>query len=158
MIFATVGTQLPFDRLVGALDAIAARLDEEIIAQVGVSTGTWRNLTLRAKLPPTEFERCFAAARVVVAHAGVGTILSARRLAKPLIVVPRRHAFGEHRNDHQLATAKHVEGLRGVHVAWEVDEIGPLLRAPALEPASEAPSAARDALVARLRGFLAETG
>lgn len=157
MIFATVGTQLPFDRLIDALDAIAPELDEPIVAQTGVTAGTWPNLTVHAALPPAEFERRFADARVVVAHAGVGTILSAKRLGKPLIIVPRRHGFGEHRNDHQLATAKHVEGLRGVHVAWEVNEIAPLLRAPALEPASEAPSPARDALVARLRGFLAET-
>lgn len=33
MIFATVGTQAPFDRFVKLLDKIAPELEEEIIAQ-----------------------------------------------------------------------------------------------------------------------------
>lgn len=109
MIFVTVGTQLPFTRLIDAMDEIAGRLDEEIIAQTGPGEGNWSNLDCRKNLEPEEFGKLFSAARVIVAHAGIGTILSARSRRKPLILLPRRFSFGEHRNDHQMATAGQVK-------------------------------------------------
>ena len=116
MIFATVGTQLPFPRLIEALDRIAAESGAEIIAQTGPFDGAAPHLTCHGGLSPQEFEAHFTVARVVVAHAGIGTILSAKRYGKPLVLLPRRHALGEHRNDHQQATAKQVETLPGVYV------------------------------------------
>ena len=155
MIFATVGTQLPFPRLIDALEALAPELGEEVIAQIGASEGTWPNLDIRRQLTPAEFEKIFTTARVIVAHAGIGTILSAKRWGKPLIILPRRHGLGEHRNDHQLATARQVESLPGIHVAWEAADLGPLLARPDLTPASDAPSPSHAALIARLRTFIA---
>lgn len=155
MIFATVGTQLPFPRLIDALAALAPDLGEEVIAQIGASEGTWPNLDIRRQLTPAEFEKIFTTARVIVAHAGIGTILSAKRWGKPLIILPRRHGLGEHRNDHQLATARQVESLPGIHVAWEAADLGPLLARPDLTPASDAPSPSHAALIARLRTFIA---
>ncbi|MCR9130800.1 MAG: glycosyltransferase family 28 protein [Alphaproteobacteria bacterium] len=155
MIFATVGTQLPFPRLIDALEALAPDLGEEVIAQIGASEGTWPNLDIRRQLTPAEFEKIFTTARVIVAHAGIGTILSAKRWGKPLVILPRRHGLGEHRNDHQLATARQVESLPGIHVAWEAADLGPLLTLPDLTPASDAPSPSHAALIARLRTFIA---
>lgn len=161
MILATVGTQLPFPRLMDALDALAPELGEEILAQTGARgpgngpDGAWPGLDTRESLTPAEFEAAFTAARVIVAHAGIGTILSARRWNKPLVILPRRHALGEHRNDHQLATARQVESLTGIHVAWEAADLGPLLRQPELTPADDTPSPSYAALLDRLRGFIA---
>lgn len=155
MIFATVGTQLPFPRLIDALDALAPRLGEEVIAQVGASQGHWPALDIRRSLTPSEFEAAFTGARVVVAHAGIGTILSAKRWARPLVILPRRHALGEHRNDHQIATARQVETLPGIHVAWEAADLEALLARRDLTPANETPSPSHAALVARLRAFIA---
>jgi len=159
VIFVTVGTQLPFARLIDAMAALAPELGETITAQVGADAdpARWPALDIRTRLAPAEFEALFSEARVVVAHAGIGTILSAKRLGKPLVILPRRHAQGEHRNDHQLATARQVEKLPGIHVAWEVGELGPLLSSPGLEAASETRSPSHDALIARLKSFIAES-
>lgn len=154
MIFATVGTQLPFLRLIDALNALAPDLGEPVIAQVGASEGNWPALDLRRTLTPAEFEQVFTAARVVVAHAGIGTILSAKRYGRPLVILPRRHALGEHRNDHQLATARQVERLAGIHVAWDTADLAGLLTRPDLEPAGDRPSPSHAALVARLKAFI----
>jgi len=154
VIFATVGTQLPFPRLIDALDALAPTLDEPVVAQIGASKGTWPHLDIRESLTPAEFEETFAAARVVVAHAGIGTILSARKMGKPLVLLPRRHALGEHRNDHQLATARQVAALPGMHVAWEAGDLEALLSGPALAPATQAQSPSHAALLDRLRDFI----
>ena len=77
MIFATVGTQLPFPRMMAALDAAAPALDEEIVAQTGPDETGWPALTCHEFLNPKEFDALFQQARVVCAHAGIGTILSA---------------------------------------------------------------------------------
>lgn len=154
MIFATVGTQLPFARLINALDGLVPTLGEEVVAQVGASEGAWPNLDIRRSLTPAEFEDTFTSARVVVAHAGIGTILSAKRYGKPLVILPRRHALGEHRNDHQLATARQVESLPGIHVAWETEDLARLLQTPDLPCATEAQSPSHAALIARLKDFI----
>ncbi|MBE9640454.1 glycosyltransferase [Salipiger mangrovisoli] len=160
MIFATVGTQLPFPRLIDALEALAPELGEAVIAQTGLAAGSWPHLDVRPRLAPKDFAAIFEAARVVVSHAGVGSILSARRYRKPLIVMPRRLALGEHRNDHQMATARHVEGLHGVHVAWEAEELRELLRRPGLEAAAEKTdlSPSHSALIQRVQAFIREAG
>lgn len=155
MIFATVGTQLPFPRLFSALNALAPDLGEEVIAQTGPNAGNWSNLNMRERLAPSDFEQFFSSARIVVAHAGIGTILSAKRHGRPLVILPRRYKLGEHRNDHQLATARQVEKLPGIHVAWETDGLAPLLKTPGLAAATEAQSPSHAALIARLQEFIA---
>ncbi len=117
MIFATVGTQLPFDRLLLALDTWAALHPEvPVIAQTGRSSRTYAHLQTCAHLDQQAFAATFAAARVVVAHAGMGTILTALDLGKPLILMPRRADLGEHRNDHQQDTAAEMARLSNVTV------------------------------------------
>jgi UDP-N-acetylglucosamine transferase subunit ALG13 len=46
----------------------------------------------------------------------MGTILSAAELGKPVILMPRRAKFGEHRNDHQQDTALEMARLSNVTV------------------------------------------
>lgn len=154
MIFVVTGTQLPFPRLITAMDALAPSLDEKVIAQVGPDTTPRLNLETHATLPPAQFEALFNEARVVVAHAGIGSVLSAKRARRPLIVVPRRFDLGEHRNDHQLATAKEVEGLTGVRVAWEVEDLPALLQVKESPPATPEPGPLADGLITRLRNFI----
>lgn len=121
MIFVTTGTQLPFTRLVKAMNTLALKLDEQVVAQVGPDPdiGTYGNLTIHPKLTPQMFEKLFTEARVIVAHAGIGTILSAQRHQKPLVIVPRRFDLGEHRNDHQSATARELEKRIKLCVVWD---------------------------------------
>lgn len=154
MIFATVGTQLPFPRLIDALDALAPDLDEEIVAQVGPSDRTWANIRTHATLPPGEFQDLFRTARLVVAHAGIGSILSARQWQKPLVILPRRLTMGEHRNDHQIATARQVADLAGIHVAWQVEDIPGLLRDTTLPAPQPAQGHSHGALIGRLKTFI----
>lgn len=132
MIFVTVGTQLPFDRLIGAMQDHAAQSDEPVVAQTGhLPPGDpWPALEAHATLPPERFAELMRAARIVVGHAGIGTVLSAAEHDRPLVVLPRRADLGEHRNDHQLATARRLEGRAGLHVAWETGALGAILSDP----------------------------
>jgi len=111
MIFLTLGTQLPFDRLVAALDAWCAQsgCGGQVVAQIpdpGPGGHRPRHFTATRWMAPAEYAATARAATVIVSHAGMGTIITALDLARPLIVMPRRADLGEHRNDHQIATAR----------------------------------------------------
>lgn len=147
MIFVTIGTQLPFHRLVAAMDQIARELDEHIVAQIGADSDAYPNLELRHRLPPDHFEALVAEARIIVAHAGIGTILAARRHCKPLILMARRHDLGEHRNDHQVATLAALAGQPGIYPAAEPEDLARLLRRRDLVPAESTPGPDLDKLI-----------
>ncbi len=102
MIFATVGTQAPFDRFVRIVDGIAKEISEEVVVQAFRDTYAPQNVRSVDFLPPDEFNELFGKARLIVAHAGMGTIISAMRQGKPIIVFPRIASLGEHRNEHHL--------------------------------------------------------
>ncbi len=124
MIFVTVGTQLPFDRLIRAVDAWAdAKAHADVFAQVGDGGFTPMNIDSVPHLRPTLFEHQIQDASVVVAHAGMGTILTCLDLGKPLLILPRRSNLGEHRNDHQLATAARFCRHPSIRVAEDEEQI-----------------------------------
>lgn len=154
MIFVTTGTQLPFPRLIEAMDRLAPDLSEEVVAQVGPDPNTRTHISTHATLAPAAFEQYFREARVVVAHAGIGSILSAKKWHQPLIMVPRRHALGEHRNDHQLATAREIEGRSGFYVAWQTEDLAALLAGPALSAPDAALDHSAEQLLDRVRRFI----
>jgi UDP-N-acetylglucosamine transferase subunit ALG13 len=94
---------------------------------------------------------------VVVAHAGMGTILTCLELGKPILIFPRQAALGEQRNDHQLATAERFRERGDVHVAMEEDELAALLdRVDNLKAAARLGSRASDELLTAIRAFIGE--
>ena len=123
-IFATVGTQLPFDRLIRELDALAESKPEfDVVAQIGTSSYEPRHMAWSRTVSESQFRKHVSDCDAIVAHAGMGTIISAMDDGKRVIVMPRRAEYGEHRNDHQLATAKrlgHLQGLAVVHSGQEL--------------------------------------
>jgi len=53
----------------------------------------------------------------------MGSILSALHHEKPIIVMPRRASLGEQRNEHQLATAKHMSRLGKIVVSFDEEDL-----------------------------------
>ncbi|MBT3140450.1 hypothetical protein DS909_00825 [Phaeobacter gallaeciensis] len=124
MIFATVGTQLPFDRLLTGLDSWAERNpNTQVFAQCGLSKARVSHIDTTPTLGVSAFRRHFEAASLIVAHAGMGTILTAAELGKPVILLPRRACFNEHRNDHQQDTAKEMSRLSNVTVVQDQEAL-----------------------------------
>lgn len=123
MIFVTTGAQMPFDRLVRAVDGWAGGTGREAFAQIGDAGYEPRHLEWTRFLPPAEFRARLDQASAVVAHAGMGTIIRCLELGKPILVMPRRASLGETRNDHQVATAKRFRALGMVRVANDEGEL-----------------------------------
>lgn len=105
------------------MDDLAPILSHRVTAQIGDSAVKPKNMEADQRLDAERFEDLAARASLIVSHAGIGSVLLARRLNKPILIMPRRAALGEHRNDHQLGTAKKLEGAPNVFVAWEADDL-----------------------------------
>ena len=158
MILVTVGMQLGFDRLIEAMDAIAPTLDMPIIAQTGLGSYEPTHMESREKIAPSEFERLVSEARVIVSHAGIGTVLTAQRLSTPIVLFPRRFDFGEHRNDHQVATVRNLEGRQGVLIAYDAEDLaGQIAEAMNMAGSGAVVSATKARLQAAIVSFI-ETG
>lgn len=156
MIFVTVGTDQPFDRMVKVVDAWAAKHGRtDLFAQIG--EGGWKPTSIPSVqfLTPVEFKARFAAARVVVSHAGMGTILSALHHGKPILVMPKKASLGEQRNEHQLATAKRMMSMGHVSVAFDENELREKLdQLDELVPQDRISPVASGPLVAEIRRFV----
>ncbi|MEJ6002087.1 glycosyltransferase [Paucibacter soli] len=159
MIFLTVGSQMPFDRLVQAVDAWAGmHPDVPVVAQVGRGAAATQHVRRHEVLDPTAFRRCVQEAALLVAHAGMGSVLTGLELGKPMLLLPRLGALRETRNDHQVATLKWLRDKPGVHAAFDVAALQAALdhwqELAMTAGAAAAPSPAQHRLVATLRGFI----
>ena len=129
-LFVTVGAQMPFDRLVRAIDAWAgAHPDDVVFAQVGANEYSPKNIEAVGSLSPEAFARAIDSADAVVGHAGIGTLFAALERSKPIVVLPREASRQETRNDHQSATARRFADRDGVLVAASEDRLAETLEA-----------------------------
>ena len=158
MIFVTIGSMFPFDRMIRAMDAWAEAeaQGEEIFAQIGSGTFEPLHMTWVRRLDRPDYAAAVARSRLVVAHAGIGSIVSAAEVGKPIVVLPRRAAFGEHTSDHQVETVSRLHGRPGVHVAETEGDLAGCITAVADAGAHGAQMAktADPAFIARLRRFI----
>ena len=156
MIFVTTGTQTPFDRLLRAVDAWAqTRTRPDLFAQIG--RGAWkpRHIEHVDLLDPHAYDQRIRECSLVVSHAGMGSILSALLHAKPVLVMPKLARMGEHRNEHQTATARRLGAMGVIHVAWNEAELHEQLdRHDRLAAPSAIGPHASDRLLRRLRDFI----
>lgn len=155
-LFVTVGTQFPFDRLVRCVDEwLESHREVQAFAQVGPTAFKPRNMEYGPFIDAERCRREAAQASVIIAHAGMGSILTALELGKPIIVMPRHAALDEHRNDHQHSTAQHMLAQGRVIVAF--DEAHLLEKLNHLDSFYESPAIHRHAsprLLGALRRFV----
>ena len=124
MIFVTVGAQMPFDRMITIVDRWAgSHSSEDCFAQIGDSSYQPRNMMFERDLSPLDYEEKVKSSRLIVAHAGMGSILTAMRMRKPILIFPRRAELQETRNNHQVATIRHFGALDGVYIAEDEDDL-----------------------------------
>lgn len=111
---------MPFDRMVRVVDTWAREYRRsDVFAQIGRTSWRPSHIAYSEFLDPKEFTQRFSESSIIIAHAGMGTILSALRYEKPILVMPRKAHLGEQRNDHQLATAQRLLDLGKVNVAFD---------------------------------------
>lgn len=156
VIFVTVGAQMAFDRMVRAVDEWAEKCGRsDVFAQIGPTDYTPRHIEHVGFLEPPQFAERAREASVIVAHAGMGSIITALTLGKPILVMPRRGDLRETRNDHQVATAKRLSELGKVAVAMDERELVERLgRLDELRATGAIGPFAQDSLLAAIRGVV----
>jgi UDP-N-acetylglucosamine transferase subunit ALG13 len=160
VIFVTIGSVFPFDRMIRAVDAWAAgNPRHEMLAQIGMGGYEPRHMPWVRRLDRAEYEAAAARARLLVAHAGMGSVITAGRLAKPIVILPRRRALGEHNTDHQADTAAWLGTRPGIWVAEDETALGARIEAALARPeggmetlSPHAPAAFTDRLRAAILG------
>ena len=157
MIFVTVGSMMPFDRLIQAMDRWTLdRGETQTFAQIGGGEPP-RHMQWARSVTPAEFSDLIAKATVIVAHAGMGSIISAAEAGKSIVIMPRYATLKEHTTDHQVHTASRLLGRPGIHVAMSEAEL-PESIDEAMGAVGSAhqylPRTAPDAFVSRIRGLL----
>jgi len=141
MIFASVGSStIPFDRLLRALECMET--DEDLVVQTGVSTVRPCRAKVLDYVGYDEFVALIRSARVVVTHAGAGSVITALGEGKRPIVVPRRAAQREAVDDHQVAFARRAAELGLVTLVEDVSLLEAALREnePSLARSGSEPS------------------
>lgn len=143
MILVITGThEQQFDRLMRAVESLPS--GEEIVVQTGHCTVTPANARAHGFLPFEEVMRLMREARVVVTHAGTGTVMSALEAGKTPVVAARLKKYGEHVDDHQLDLVQSLADIGlivpfndGDNLAAKISEAAGRTGQRAIQPADE---------------------
>lgn len=105
MTLVILGTQdKTFERLLKAVEKQIklGNLKGDVIVQAGSTKYESKCMKIFDYISMEKFDEYIKEADLVIAHGGVGTILSSVRKNKKVIAVPRLSKYKEHENDHQL--------------------------------------------------------
>ena len=158
-VFVTVGSMLPFDRLTLAMDAwAAANPAATVVAQVGEGGCEPKAMRFSTMLEPERYRAECAAADVIVSHVGMGTVITAAELNRPLVAMARQRALGEVTSDHQSATAVWLRDRPGVFVVEGTESLaGAIAAASSTGGVRDLGQSSRDQLIGCVRDFLKNT-
>ena len=84
---------------------------------------------------------------------GIGGESAIANLGKRVIVMPRRAALGEHRNEHQLATVARLGHLAGLEIVHEPADLGAALAGNRVHAVGASSAATNPELIAAVRQF-----
>ena len=105
MILVLLGTQNnSFHRL---LEEVQKCIDEEtikdkVVVQAGSTKFESDDMEIFNLIEQNKFNELIEQANIIITHGGVGSIVTAVKLGKKVIAVPRLRKYGEHVNDHQI--------------------------------------------------------
>ena len=105
MILVLLGTQNnSFHRLLEEIEKNieAGNIEDKVVVQAGFTKYESDKMEIFDMIPQEELNKLLKEADLVITHGGVGSIMSAVKLGKKVIAVPRLKKYGEHVNDHQI--------------------------------------------------------
>ncbi len=128
MIFVTAGTErFPFDRLIQAVDVLQGSLNgEDVFMQTG-SSSYQPSCPYEHFIPYHDFCEKILEARIVISHAGAGTLLMCEDLGKVPVMLARQGDLGEHVDDHQQMLARRMADQGRIILADRAEDIPELI-------------------------------
>jgi len=153
VILVTTGSSgAPFDRLLDVVERFD--VDEEVVVQHGPSAIRPRGATCVEFLPFGRLSELIGRARLVVAHAGVGSILVCIARGRVPIVVPRLAHLGEVVDDHQLVLARRLGAAGSVVCVEDPAALPPLVGLHHAAADASAVPARGEAIVGDMKAYL----
>jgi UDP-N-acetylglucosamine transferase subunit ALG13 len=149
MILITVGiSDLPFDRLIAAADALATG-GEMVVAQCGAARVRPKRAVCFDYLPFVELQEWVSKARVVVCHAGIGSLALCLSTGRHPVVVPRLRRLRECIDEHQLTFGRRLAELGLITLIEDISDLAEAVRsAPTRQRRTGLSSGLADELVA----------
>ena len=126
MILVLLGTQdRQFDRLINEVVKLKKKgfIKDKIIIQKGVSVFNDPKIESFDFAPKEKIDELIEEAKIVITHAGVGTITECLNKDKKVIVVPRLKKYAEHTNDHQLQITKEFAEKNYIVPVYEINKL-----------------------------------
>lgn len=126
MIFVTVGThEQGFERLVIKMDELVANhvIREDVIIQAGYTKYAPKHCQYDVMIDHQMMEDYAGQARIVITHAGPGSIMLPFSHNKIPIVVPRQYEFREHVDDHQVLFTRKLESQGKVLAVYDINDL-----------------------------------
>lgn len=130
MTLVILGTQdKVFPRLLKAIEKQIelGNLKGEVVVQAGSTKFESKYMKIFDLIPMKQFDELLSKSDLIITHGGVGTILSALRKDKKVIVVPRLAKYQEHENDHQLEIVDSFSKLGYILPCKDLNELSGVL-------------------------------
>lgn len=156
MILIVLGTQkFQLNRLLEKMDELVAdgTITQEVYAQIGYSDYIPQHYEFTQFMDKDLFEQKISECEILVAHSGVGTIISGLNHRKPVIVFPRLVKYNEHVDDHQLEIAQSFSEQNFVLTCDTADKLADMIDKASHHKFSEYKSQ-RETVVSTIRNFL----
>ena len=117
----TYGFRRALDALTSLLPSVLAP-DAEILWQTGVTDTTGVDIMSEPTVPAARIRQAVAEADLVIAHAGVGSALTALDQGKAPVLLPRLKVHNEMVDDHQLMIAAEL-GRRNLSISRAPEDL-----------------------------------
>lgn len=113
--FVSVGNaKQPFTRLLNTVVEIADKLPKPLIVQHGHTPFSYKECEAYDFIEMDKYLKLINDSKILIFHAGAGSIISALHAGKIPIVMPRLAELGEHVNNHQLELANALVSINKV--------------------------------------------
>ena len=129
--FIVVGTlHNDFSRLLRKVDELVERgvIKGEIYALIGHSKYIPKCYEYTDFIPARKFESKMRESDIVITHGGIGSIMTALKHGKKVIVVPRYRKFREIADDHQLDITRELEREGKIVAVYDIDDLEKAIR------------------------------
>lgn len=130
MILVTLGTfPTQFQRPLLALEDLCDRhiISEAVIVQNGHTQFESGFMQMRPFIPPDELTELSEKARIIISHAGTGSLIKGIKLGKKVIAIARRAKYTEMVDDHQVELLELFAEKNYVLPWWEDNTLENLL-------------------------------
>jgi UDP-N-acetylglucosamine transferase subunit ALG13 len=122
--FISIGNaHQPFERLLNGVVDNMDILPGPVIVQCGHTLFKDTRCVYSSFFSLEQYNRFIEDAKLLILHAGAGSVIKALRAGKRPIVVPRRKRYREHVNDHQLDLAVMLSRMDKIELVLETSDL-----------------------------------